>query len=72
MFVWIAVWRDKIRYFVLSSDEVASNTHYSQGQHRGNVGEGQLWLTEKNIAEFSHYEVSTRGILDKIREKGKK
>ena len=43
-FVWIAVWRDKIRYFVLSSDEVASNKYYSTGQHRGNVGEGQLWL----------------------------
>ena len=72
VFVWIAVWRDKIRYFVLSSDEVAGNKYYSQGQHRGNVGEGQLWLTEKNIAEFLHYEVGVRGILDKIIEKGKK
>lgn len=72
VFVWIAVWRDKIRYFVLSSDEVASNKYYSQGQHRGNVGEGQLWLKESNIAEFKCYEVTVRGILDKIREKGGK
>lgn len=50
VFVWIAVWRDKIRYFVLSSDEVARNKYYSIGQHRGNVGEGQLWLKESNIA----------------------
>lgn len=72
VFVWIAVWRDKIRYFVLSSDEVASNKYYSQGQHRGNVGEGQLWLKESNIAEFKGYEVTVRDILEKIKEKGRK
>lgn len=72
VFVWIAVWRDKIRYFVLSSDEVASNKYYSQGQHRGNVGEGQLWLKESNINEFECYEVGVREILNKIREKGGK
>lgn len=71
-FVWIAVWRDKIRYFVLSSDEVASNKYYSTGQHRGNVGEGQLWLKESNIAEFQCYEVCVRDILEKIKEKGRK
>lgn len=32
VFVWIAVWRDKIRYFVPSSDEVAHNKYYSIGQ----------------------------------------
>ena len=72
VFVWIAVWRDKIRYFVLSSDEVASNKYYSTGQHRGNVGEGQLWLKESNIAEFQCYEVCVRDILEKIKEKGRK
>lgn len=72
VFVWIAVWRDKIRYFVLSSDEVARNKYYSIGQHRGNVGEGQLWLKESNIAEFECYEVSVRDILDRIRQKGRK
>lgn len=72
VFVWIAVWRDIIRYFVLSSDEVANNKYYSTGQHRGNVGEGQLWLKESNIAEFQCYEVSVREILEKIKEKGGK
>ena len=28
VFVWIAVWRDVIRYWVLSSDEVAKNKYY--------------------------------------------
>ena len=72
VFVWIAVWRDKIRYFVLSSDEVVRNKYYSIGQHRGNVGEGQLWLKESNIAEFECYEVGVRDILDRIRKKGRK
>lgn len=72
VFVWIGVWRDKIRYFVLSSDEVANNKYYSQGQHRGNVGEGQLWLKESNINKFERYEVSVREILAEIVEKGKK
>ncbi len=72
VFVWIAVWRDVIRYWVLSSDEVRNNRHYSSGQHRGNSGEGQLWLKETNIDEFKCYEASGRQILDKIIEKGRK
>lgn len=72
VFVWIAVWRDKIRYWVISSDEVKNNKYYSIGQHRGNIGEGQLWLKETNINEFSIYEVNVREILDKIKQKGKR
>ncbi len=71
VFVWIAVWRDVIRYWVLSSDEVKNNRYYSVGQHRGNIGEGQLWLKETNIYEFCAYEVGVRDILQKIIEKGK-
>lgn len=70
VFVWIAVWRDVIRYWVLSSEEVKSNRYYSSGQHRGNVGEGQLWLKETNINDFNEYEVGVRDILSKIVEKG--
>ena len=70
VFVWIAVWRDVIRYWVLSSDEVKNSRYYSAGQHRGNVGEGQLWLKETNINDFNEYEVGVRDILLKIIEKG--
>lgn len=66
VFVWIAVWKDKIRYWVLSSEEVKNNKYYSSGQHRGNIGEGQLWLKETNIDEFDEYEVKVRDILDAI------
>lgn len=72
VFVWIAVWRDVIRYWVLSSSEVKNNKYYSTGQHRGNSGEGQLWLKETNISEFDKYKVNVHNILDKIIEKGGK
>lgn len=72
VFVWIGVWRDVIRYWVLSSDDVRNNKYFSIGQHRGNVGEGQLWLKESNIDFFKSYEVGVRDILDKIIEKSGK
>lgn len=56
VFVWIAVWRDVIKYWVLSSNEVLNHKSYSKGQHRGNVGEGQLHLRDDNIAEFQVFE----------------
>jgi len=67
VFVWVAVWRDKIRYWVLSSKEMEGNPYYSKGQHRGNVGEGQLHLRHDNLAEFIQYEASGRDLLTAIR-----
>jgi len=67
VFVWVAVWRDRIRYWVLSSREVETNRYFSTGQHRGNVGEGQLHLNRDNIQEFSRYECRSDGLLDAIR-----
>jgi len=77
VFVWIAVWRDKIRYWVLGSDEVKNNKYYSKGQHRGNIDEGQLHLNQDNIAEFDKYEVKSTDIKKMIikaygRQKGLK
>lgn len=72
VFVWIGVWRDVIRYWVLSNKEVESNPYYSIGQHRGNKGEGQLWLKDTNIKEFNKYEASVHNILNKILEKANK
>lgn len=69
VFVWIGVWRDVIRYWVLSSDEVANNQYFSTGQHRGNVGEGQLWVKDTNLSEFQQYEVQVPELMIKIREK---
>jgi hypothetical protein len=59
VFVWVAVWRDTIQYWVQSSYEVENNPHYSKGQHRGNVGEGQLHLRQDNIRDFDKYQVKS-------------
>ena len=59
VFVWIGVWLDVIRYWVLSSKEVATNPYYSDSQHRGNFGEGQLHIRKANISDFDKYEVQS-------------
>jgi hypothetical protein len=66
VFVWIAVWRDQIRYWILSSDEVKQNKYYSKGQHRGNQGEGQLHLKSENINELDKYLVPSDKLQTKI------
>jgi hypothetical protein len=55
VFVWMAVWRDTIKYWVIPSFEVENNPYYSKGQHRGNIGEGQLHLNHENIKDFDKY-----------------
>lgn len=77
VFVWIAVWRDVIKYWILSSDEVKNNVYYSKGQHRGNVGEGQLHIKEDNIKQFQKYEVKPNELKQALinafeRQKGTK
>jgi hypothetical protein len=67
VFIWVGVWRNVIRYWVLSSDEVAGNKYYSTGQHRGNTGEGQIHVKDDNVNEFTQYESAPRSLLDKIR-----
>lgn len=66
VFVWIAIWRDTIRYWVLPAREVENNRYYSAGQHRGNIGEGQLHLNQDNIGEFDAYEASSDNLRDAI------
>lgn len=66
VFVLVAVWRDTIKYWVFASKEVEKNKYYSKGQHRGNVGEGQLHLNHDNIKEFVKYEAKPKELLEKI------
>ncbi len=68
VFVWIGVWRDRIKYWVLSSKEVESSHYYSGGQHRGNVGEGQLHINKENQADFIKYEVRSDGLAQAIKD----
>ncbi len=68
VFVWVGVWRDVIRYWVLASREVEQNRYYSGGQHRGNVGEGQLHIKRENISEFEKYECRPNELLQAIKD----
>jgi hypothetical protein len=68
VFVWIGVWRNRIRYWVLASCELGGNEYFSDRQHRGNVGEGQLHLTQDNIDEFESYEVEAKRLLQAMRD----
>ena len=66
VFVWLAVWRDVIKHWVLASKEVEQNRYYSTGQHRGNQGEGQLHIKSDNIEFFEEYEVEAAKLEDGI------
>lgn len=66
VFIWVGVWRDVIKYWVISSKEIESNKFYSKGQHRGNVGEGQIHLKQDNMNDFAIYQSSPRELLRNI------
>lgn len=78
VFVWIAVWRDKIDYWVLSSEEV-QNSPLLSNQHRasqlsktGAVVEGQIHINNGNYQDFEKYRVQVRDIYNKVSEIGKR
>lgn len=78
VFVWIAVWRDKIDYWVMSSEDVQNNPLLSN-QHRasqlsesGDIIEGQIHINNGNYKDFEKYRVKVREIYDKIIEIGNK
>lgn len=83
VFVWIAVWRDKVRYWVIGSKVVQELSKYIDGakfspQHRKegesqeekDIYEGQFFLTDQNIDKFADYEAFSNDIITKIREHG--
>lgn len=67
VFLWIAVYRDKIRYWAIHSNEIQGNKYFTP-QHRNegtaerkktynkaNIFEGQIMMTDENIASFEKY-----------------
>ena len=78
VFVWIAVWRDKIDYWVISSQDV-QNSPLLSNQHRasqlsdsGAVVEGQIHINNGNYSEFEQFRVQARDISNTIINIGKK
>jgi len=68
VFVWISAWRDVLKFWVMSSSEVENSRFYSEGQHRGNVGEGQLHINEQNIRSFDRYLVEAKALEQAIKD----
>ncbi len=72
VFVWFGVWRDVIRCWVLPSFEVENSRYYSKGQHRGNVGEGQLHFRKDNLHEFDKFLTEPSKLENDIKNAAKK
>ena len=77
IFVWIAVWRDKIDYWLIPSKDVQENKHFSN-QHRasqisdeGNVVEGQIHINNRNYGDFEKFRIGVREIYQQILKVGK-
>lgn len=65
VFIWVAVFRDQIVLWVISSADVAKNSFYSS-QHRGGI-EGQIMVTNDNIHLFEEYVLKDDAIEQAIR-----
>lgn len=69
VFVFLGVWVDTIRYWVLSHDDVKHSPYLSH-QHRGGV-EYQIGITDKNMDAFSAYLVDPAALAARVVELGK-
>lgn len=81
VFVWIAVWRDVVRYWVIPSAVIQELSKYvdearfspqhrkeSEDQEEKDIFEGQFFLTDKNIHNFANYEAYSNDIIEKIKQ----
>lgn len=84
VFIWIAVYRDAIKYWVINAKTVQNHADFTP-QHRnretdlraGNfdksdIFEGQIMMTEKNITDFEKYRATSRSLGKKIIEQYQK
>ncbi len=70
VFIWVAVFRDEIVLWIISSKDVASNPSYSS-QHRGGI-EGQVMITNDNVHLLHQYELKDDNIEQAIRNAASK
>lgn len=69
VFIWVAVFRDEIVLWIMSSSEVQNHILFSKGQHRGNIGnEGQLHINHNNIHQLNDYVFEGDNLEKAIRE----
>jgi len=69
VFIWVAVFRDEIIVWIMSSKEISQHSLYSKGQHRGNIGnEGQLHIKHDNIDQLNDFILKDDNLENAIRE----
>jgi len=68
VFVFVGVWVNAIRYWVLSNDAV-NNSLFLSHQHRGGI-EYQIGITHKNITAFDNYLVEPARVADTVIQLG--
>lgn len=72
VFLWIAVYRDTIKYWVIKNETVKNHKDFTN-QHRTasssgeDVYEGQIMITKDNIQSIADFEVTGRNILEAIK-----
>jgi len=71
VYLWIAVYRDKIKYWVINSKEIQTNKDFTpqhrnegtanriRGYKKEDIYEGQIMITEKNISYFDKYLIAS-------------
>jgi len=69
-FIFIGVWVNIIKYWVLTAEEVKKNPYISH-QHRDGI-EYQIGITHKNIIDFNKYLKKPNEIVDYILELSRK
>ena len=78
VFIWLAVYRDKVRYWVMKNTAVTANPDFCP-QHRNeetatrikqydksSIFEGQIMIHKSNIGSISDFEVDSRQIRQAI------
>lgn len=78
VFIWIAVYRDTIKYWVIRSGVVQTNQYFTP-QHRNaataergrdyrkeDIYEGQIMVTDENIATFDEYLAEGNALKDAV------
>ena len=66
VFVWIGVWLDAIRYWVLTAQEVRSLQGLGK-QHAKSRGEWQFHVRRENLPRFDKFETRLSELLSSIR-----
>jgi len=78
VFIWIAVYRDMIKYWVINSKDVQTNKYLTpQHRHAATVGrkkdyqkediyEGQIMVTDENVVEFNNYLTLGKNLKDAV------